>query len=178
MRSPRRLRQRRVQWLARDFQRLHSRWIRLQPPVAIFEYRSLHKSCHWTRCRAGSDRQYQFFFCRSGPYAMAQVNYITKSGTNAFHGDLSEMWNGSRFNAENYFLHANDTPGNIAQKPHDVVNEFGVSVGGPFVRASSFSLPTMKASASHCRSSHQLRCPRPPISSMCWASLLRVETTR
>ena len=35
------------------------------------------------------------------------------------------------FNAENYFLHANDTPGNIAKKPRSTVNEFGVSVGGP-----------------------------------------------
>lgn len=71
------------------------------------------------------------FSVDQGRYAVAQVNYITKSGTNLFHGDLSEIWNGSLLNAENYFLHANDTPGNIAQKPRDVVNEFGVSVGGP-----------------------------------------------
>ena len=71
------------------------------------------------------------FSVDQGRYAVAQVNYITKSGTNAFHGDLYEIWNGSLFNAEDYFLHANDTPGNIAQKPRDVVNEFGVSVGGP-----------------------------------------------
>ena len=71
------------------------------------------------------------FSVDQGRYAVAQVNYFTKSGTNAFHGDVSELWNGSLFNAENYFLHANDTPGNIAQKPRDVVNEFGVSVGGP-----------------------------------------------
>ena len=62
---------------------------------------------------------------------MAQVNYFTKSGTNPFHGDFYEIWNGSLFNAEDYFLHANDTPGNIAEKPRSVVNEFGVSVGGP-----------------------------------------------
>jgi hypothetical protein len=66
-----------------------------------------------------------------GRYGAAQVNYFTKSGTNQFHGDLYEVWNGSLFNAENYFLHANDTPGNIAEKPRSNVNEFGVSVGGP-----------------------------------------------
>ena len=71
------------------------------------------------------------FSVDQGRYAVAQVNYITKSGTNAFHGDLYEIWNGSLFNAENFFLHANDTPGDIAQKPRSVVNEFGVSVGGP-----------------------------------------------
>ena len=66
-----------------------------------------------------------------GRYGASQVNYFTKSGTNRFHGDLYELWNGSLLNAENYFLHANDTPGSIAKKPRSTVNEFGVSVGGP-----------------------------------------------
>jgi hypothetical protein len=34
-----------------------------------------------------------------GRYGAAQVNYVTKSGTNQFHGNLYELWNGSRFNA-------------------------------------------------------------------------------
>ena len=71
------------------------------------------------------------FSVDQGRYAVAQVNYFTKSGTNSFHGDLYEIWNGSLFNAEDYFLHANDSPGNIAKKPRSVVNEFGASVGGP-----------------------------------------------
>jgi hypothetical protein len=66
-----------------------------------------------------------------GRYAASQVNYFTKSGTNRFHGDLYELWNGSLFNAEDYFLHANDTADSIAKKPRSTVNEFGVSVGGP-----------------------------------------------
>lgn len=66
-----------------------------------------------------------------GRYGASQVNYFTKSGTNQFHGDLYEIWNGSLFNAEDYFLHSNDTPGNVAKKPRSNVNEFGVSVGGP-----------------------------------------------
>src|ERR1700722_4926416 len=78
------------------------------------------------------------FAVDQGRYAVAQVNYITKSGTNAFHGDVSELWNGSLLNAENYFLHANDSPGNIARKPRDVVNEFGVSAGGPILRDKLF----------------------------------------
>ncbi|MGB7266537.1 MAG: carboxypeptidase-like regulatory domain-containing protein, partial [Terracidiphilus sp.] len=66
-----------------------------------------------------------------GRYGASQVNYFTKSGSNQFHGDLYEIWNGSLFNAEDYFLHANDTPGNVANKPRSNVNEFGVSAGGP-----------------------------------------------
>jgi len=66
-----------------------------------------------------------------GRYGASQVNYFTKSGSNQFHGDAYEIWNGSLFNGTDYFLHANDTPGNVARKPRSTVNEFGVSVGGP-----------------------------------------------
>src|SRR5271154_4796844 len=57
------------------------------------------------------------FSVDQGRYAVAQVNYFTKSGTARFHGDVYEIWNGSLLNGEDYFLHANDTPGNIALKP-------------------------------------------------------------
>jgi hypothetical protein len=73
-----------------------------------------------------------------GRYGASQTNYFTKSGTNQFHGDMYEIWNGSLLNAGDYFLHANDTPGNIAKKPRSTVNEFGVSVGGPVRRNKLF----------------------------------------
>jgi hypothetical protein len=73
-----------------------------------------------------------------GRYGASQVDYYTRSGTNQFHGDAYEVWNGSPLNAQNYFLHANDTPGNIAHKPRSTVNEFGVSVGGPIRRDKLF----------------------------------------
>ena len=44
-----------------------------------------------------------------GRYGASQVNYVTKSGTNQFHGNLYEMWNGSLLNAADYFTNA--TPG-------------------------------------------------------------------
>ena len=74
------------------------------------------------------------FSVDQGRYAVAQVNYFTKSGTNAFHGDAYEIWNGSLFNAEDYFLHANDTADSSAKKPRSTVNEFGASIGGPIRR--------------------------------------------
>jgi hypothetical protein len=73
-----------------------------------------------------------------GRYGASQVNYFTKSGTNKFHGDVYEIWNGSLFNATDAFLHANDTPGNIATKPRSTVNQFGVSVGGPILKDKLF----------------------------------------
>jgi hypothetical protein len=62
-----------------------------------------------------------------GRYGASQVNYVTKSGTNQFHGNLYELWNGALLNAADYFTNA--TPGN--HKPGATVNHFGGSVGGP-----------------------------------------------
>src|SRR3984885_6674986 len=62
-----------------------------------------------------------------GRYGASQVNYVTKSGTNQFHGNLYELWNGARFNAADFFT--NSTAGN--QKPRSTLNHFGGSVGGP-----------------------------------------------
>jgi hypothetical protein len=73
-----------------------------------------------------------------GRYGASQVNYFTKSGTNKFHGDVYELWDGSLFSAENYFLHANDTPGDITPKPRSNVNHFGFAVGGPIRREELF----------------------------------------
>ena len=62
-----------------------------------------------------------------GRYGASQVNYVTKSGTNQFHGNLYELWNGSLLNAADYFTNA--TAGN--HKPGSTVNHFGGSLGGP-----------------------------------------------
>ncbi len=62
-----------------------------------------------------------------GRYGASQVNYVTKSGSNRFHGNLYELWNASLLNAAYYFTNA--TPGN--HKPRSTVNHFGGSLGGP-----------------------------------------------
>jgi hypothetical protein len=69
-----------------------------------------------------------------GRYGASQVNYVTKSGSNQFHGNLYELWNGSAFNAADYFT--NSTPGN--HKPRSTVNHFGGSVGGPIAHDKLF----------------------------------------
>ncbi|HEY6303482.1 MAG TPA: carboxypeptidase regulatory-like domain-containing protein [Terriglobales bacterium] len=69
-----------------------------------------------------------------GRYGASQVNYVTKSGTNQFHGNLYELWNGSILNAADYFTNA--TPGN--RKPRSNVNHFGGSLGGRIIRDKLF----------------------------------------
>src|SRR6202167_361603 len=69
-----------------------------------------------------------------GRYGASQVDYVTKSGTNQFHGNLYELWNGSLLNAADYFTNA--TPGN--HKARSTVNHFGGSLGGPIAHDKLF----------------------------------------
>src|SRR5258708_1311632 len=69
-----------------------------------------------------------------GRYGASQINYVTKSGTNRIHGNLYELWNGSKFNAADFFTNA--TAGN--HKPRSTVNHFGGSLGGPIVHDKLF----------------------------------------
>ncbi|MGH9468296.1 MAG: carboxypeptidase regulatory-like domain-containing protein [Terriglobales bacterium] len=68
-----------------------------------------------------------------GRLAGAQVNYISKSGTNQFHGNLFEEWNGRAMNANDFFLNATGSP-----RPFDNVNQFGGAVGGPILHKALF----------------------------------------
>src|SRR6202451_2074786 len=69
-----------------------------------------------------------------GRYGASQVNYVTKSGSNQFHGNLYELWNGARLNAADYFTNA--TPGH--HKPGATVNHCGGSLGGPIAHDKLF----------------------------------------
>jgi outer membrane receptor protein involved in Fe transport len=68
-----------------------------------------------------------------GRQAGAQVNFITKSGTNAFHGNLLYNYNGSVMNANDFFANASDTPRGRA-----VSNQYGASLGGRIKRDKIF----------------------------------------
>ena len=65
-----------------------------------------------------------------GRYGASQITYVTKSGSDTFHGNLYELWNGSKLNAADFFTNA--TAGN--HKPRSTVNHFGGSLGGPVRR--------------------------------------------
>src|SRR5260370_10932884 len=69
-----------------------------------------------------------------GRYGASQVNYVTKSGTNEWHGNLYELGNGSNFNAADFFTNA--TAGN--RKPRSTLNHFGGSLGGPILKDKLF----------------------------------------
>ena len=59
----------------------------------------------------------------------AQINIVTKSGTNAFHGQLFEFLRNDKMDARNFF---------DALKPKYRQNQFGGVVGGPIVKDHTF----------------------------------------
>jgi len=68
-----------------------------------------------------------------GRQAGAQVNYVTKSGTNDFHGNLLYNWNGDRLNANDFFNNANGV-----DRPRAVSNQYAASFGGRIIRDKLF----------------------------------------
>ncbi len=63
----------------------------------------------------------------------SQVNEISRSGSNKFHGDATYWWNGSVLNANDYFNNQTATP-----KPRSNANQWAGSFGGPIVKDKSF----------------------------------------
>jgi hypothetical protein len=69
------------------------------------------------------------FDAEYGEYSGGQINVITKSGSNAFHGDAFEFLRNTNLDARNYF---SPVRGSFDQ------NQFGGTFGGPIVRDKIF----------------------------------------
>jgi hypothetical protein len=61
-----------------------------------------------------------------GNAAGGNINFITKSGNNQFHGNAQYYWNGGALNANNWFNNALGFP-----RPFDIANQWAGSFGGP-----------------------------------------------
>jgi hypothetical protein len=61
-----------------------------------------------------------------GNAAGGNINYITKSGSNQFHGNAQYYWNGSTLNANDWFNNALGY-----SRPFDIANQWTGSFGGP-----------------------------------------------
>jgi len=68
-----------------------------------------------------------------GEFAGANVNYITKSGGNDFHGNAIYYWNGRAMNANDWFKNADGV-----NRPFDNVNQWAGSFGGPIKKDKLF----------------------------------------
>jgi hypothetical protein len=70
-----------------------------------------------------------------GLMAGANANFVTKSGTNKFHGNAEYFWNGSVLNANDWFNN-HTTP--ATPRPFDNANQWAASIGGPIIKNKTF----------------------------------------
>jgi hypothetical protein len=68
-----------------------------------------------------------------GRQAGAQVNYVTKSGTNDIHGNLLWNWNGTDLNANSFFDNRDGLPRTAA-----ISNQWGADIGGRIIKNKLF----------------------------------------
>jgi Carboxypeptidase regulatory-like domain len=68
-----------------------------------------------------------------GGAAGGNINYITKSGNNEFHGNAQYYWNGRALNANDWFLNAFGSP-----RPEDSAHQWAASFGGPIKKEKLF----------------------------------------
>ena len=68
-----------------------------------------------------------------GQYAGSQITYITKSGSNQFHGDAVYMWNGRALNANQFFSNLVGQP-----TPFNNFNQWQTDVNGPIWKDHTF----------------------------------------
>jgi len=68
-----------------------------------------------------------------GGAAGANVNYVTKSGSNEFHGNAIYYWNGRVLNANDWINNATGV-----QRPPDNANQWAASLGGPLKKDKLF----------------------------------------
>ncbi len=75
-----------------------------------------------------------------GGLAGANINYVSKSGTNSFHGNAEYWWNGRALNSNNYFRNqANGIAGSdIDPRLFVNANQYAASVGGPIKKDKAF----------------------------------------
>ncbi len=72
-----------------------------------------------------------------------QINFVTRRGTNSFHGRVYEDHRNSALNANSWF---NDASTPIITKNHLILNEFGGSIGGPIIKDKLFFFGTFAMS--------------------------------
>lgn len=70
-----------------------------------------------------------------GTMAGANVNYVTKHGTNQFHGNAEYFWDGRVMNANDWF---NDHTVPVTPRPFVNDNQWAASIGGPIIKNKTF----------------------------------------
>jgi hypothetical protein len=99
-----------------------------------------------------------------------QVNLISRSGTNSFHGSVFENYIGESLNARDVFL-SREEP-----KPPVRFNQFGGSIGGPILRNRAFFFGTYEGYREEAGTRVQGDVPTPELREQILAALPFPET--
>jgi hypothetical protein len=79
-----------------------------------------------------------------GRSAGANIDLVSKAGTNAFHGSLWEFFRNDALNANDFFLKQNDQ-----QRPELKQNQFGFTIGGPIRKNKTFFFTSYQGFIQH-----------------------------
>jgi len=101
-----------------------------------------------------------------GGLAGANVNYVTKAGTNKFHGNAEYFWNGSVMNANNYFNVNSGTP-----RPFDNANQWAAAFGGPIRKDKTFFFVDYEGLRVVLPTAAPVNVPSPPFQAATLANL-------
>jgi len=101
-----------------------------------------------------------------GQQAGAQVNYVTKSGSNQYHGNVFYEWTGSSMDANDWFNNHTGTP-----RPFANNNQWGASLGGPIKKDKLFFFVDYEAIQYIVPSSEPVYVPSPTYISQTLANL-------
>jgi hypothetical protein len=95
-----------------------------------------------------------------GRQAGAQVDYTTKSGGNAFHGDAVYNWTGRALNANDPLNKAAGNP-----RPFENNNQWAANLGGPIIKNKAFFFVNTEGIRYIFGSTHNVTTPTPSFES-------------
>jgi len=105
-----------------------------------------------------------------GTLAGANVNYVTKSGSNNFHGNALYWWNGRTLNANGFFNNQNGAP-----RPFVNANQWAASFGGPIRKDKTFFFVDTEGLRFVLPTSANVRIPSPQFEAATLANLANVS---
>src|SRR5271167_1285019 len=107
-----------------------------------------------------------------GQQAGAQINYVTKSGTNQYHGNVFYEWTGRELDANDWF---NNHTSPATPRPFANNNEWGASFGGPIKKDKLFFFVDYEAIQYIVPSTQQVIAPSTAFAAATLANLQTVN---
>ncbi|HEY6337549.1 MAG TPA: carboxypeptidase regulatory-like domain-containing protein [Candidatus Sulfotelmatobacter sp.] len=104
-----------------------------------------------------------------GQLAGAQVTYVTKSGSNNFHGNAQWWWNGRYLNANDWMNNNSGTP-----RAFSNANQYAASVGGPIIKDKTFFFADYEGLRFILPNTNQIYIPTPAFANAMLANIANV----